>query len=77
MNLLKNTKTNFTQIFKNPKLFADDNLTKYLNILKELSKDMEFIQDDIINISTGKCQITHKSPRINSKDPTIAKFSNK
>lgn len=75
MNLLKNRKADFTQIFENPKLLAEDDLTKYLNILKELSEDVELIQDEDIHISTGKCHIIHKHKHIISKDPTIAKIS--
>ena len=75
MNLLKNRKADFTQIFKNPKLLAEDDLSNYLNILKELSNDVELIQDDDIQISKGKCQIIHKHKHIISKDPTIAKVS--
>lgn len=75
MNLLRNRKVDFTQIFTNPKLLAEDDLTNYLNILKELSEDEEIIQEDDIHISTGKCQIIHRNKHIISKDPTIAKVS--
>lgn len=75
MNLLKNRKVDFTKIFENPKLLAEDDLTNYLNILKELSEDVELIQGDDIHISSGKCQIIHKHKNIISKDPTFAKVS--
>ena len=75
MNLLKNRKADFTKIFTNPKLLAEDDLTNYINILKELSEDEESIQDEDIHISTGKCKIMHMKKHIISKDPTIAKVS--
>lgn len=75
MNLLKNRRVDFTNIFKNPQLLAEDDLTNYLNALKECSKDMESFKDDNVHISIGKYQIMHRNKLIISKDPTIAKFS--
>lgn len=75
MNLLKNRKVDFTNIFNNPQLLAEDDLTNYLKALKECSKDMDSFKDDNVHVSNGKYQIMHRNKLIISKDPTIAKFS--
>ena len=75
MNILRDSESDFSKIFKKPELFASDDLTALNSLIKDSASEIELSFTQYKKVSEGKYEHTAEKRLYIERFPTTARYS--